>query len=82
MLYTTQQLQGGPKFSHKTRIGNWKEDLELEEIKTIDYNKKLDNAGLEFHKTFAKVEKSYLKVPWSYSKDGKLYHGDSVMIMN
>ena len=33
MHYTTQQLQGGPKFAHKTRIGNWKEDLELEELK-------------------------------------------------
>lgn len=29
MQYTTQQLQGGPKYSHKTKIGNWSEDLEL-----------------------------------------------------
>ncbi len=33
MQYTTQQLQGGPRYSHKTRIGNWKEDIELDEIK-------------------------------------------------
>ena len=33
MLFTTQQVQGGQKYSHKTRIGNWKEDMELEEIK-------------------------------------------------
>lgn len=33
MLYTTQQLAGGPKYSAKTRIGNWKEDIELEEMK-------------------------------------------------
>ena len=29
MQYTTQQLQGGVKYSHKTRIGNWNEDYEL-----------------------------------------------------
>jgi hypothetical protein len=33
MLFTTQQLQGGPKYSHKTRIGNWQEEMELDEIK-------------------------------------------------
>ena len=32
MQFTTQQLQGGPKYSHKTRIGNWNEDLELSKI--------------------------------------------------
>jgi hypothetical protein len=31
--FTPQQEAGGPKFSHKTKIGNWLEDLELEEIK-------------------------------------------------
>jgi len=29
MLYTTQQLQGGPKYGTKTKIGNWNEDIEL-----------------------------------------------------
>jgi len=38
MQYTTQQLQGGPSFSHKTRIGNWNEDYELDQIKRTDYN--------------------------------------------
>jgi hypothetical protein len=33
MQYTTQQLQGGPSYSHKTRIGNWSEDFELNTIK-------------------------------------------------
>lgn len=32
MQFTTQQLQGGPKYSYKTRIGNWNEDLELSKI--------------------------------------------------
>lgn len=33
MQYTTQQLQGGSRYSQKTKIGNWKEDIELDEIK-------------------------------------------------
>lgn len=33
MQYTTQQLQGGPKYSFKTRIGNWNEDMEIQTIK-------------------------------------------------
>lgn len=33
MQYTTQQIQGGPKYSHKTKIGNWYEDLDLDDMK-------------------------------------------------
>lgn len=33
MQYTVQQLQGGPTYSHKTRIGNWNEDMELGAVK-------------------------------------------------
>lgn len=33
LLYTTQQLQGGQKYKHQTKIGNWLEDMEQEEIK-------------------------------------------------
>jgi len=40
MQYTTQQLQGGQKYSHKTRIGNWNEDMELQTIKQTDYDAK------------------------------------------
>lgn len=32
-MFTTQQILGGPKYNHKTKIGNWQEDMELEEIK-------------------------------------------------
>ena len=31
MNFTPQQLSGGSKYSHKTRIGNWYEDLEEKE---------------------------------------------------
>ena len=31
--FTIQQQQGGVKYHHKTRIGNWVEDREMDEIK-------------------------------------------------
>lgn len=33
MQFTPQQLSGGPKFSHTTRVGNWYEDQEQDDIK-------------------------------------------------
>jgi hypothetical protein len=33
MYFTTQQLSGGPKFAAKTRIGNWSEDLDQNDLK-------------------------------------------------
>jgi len=37
---------------------------------------------LNFHKTLSKVETSYKKVPWSFSTDGLLRSGDSILIFN
>jgi hypothetical protein len=31
--FTTQQLQGGGKYSVKAKIGNWYEDMVMDEIK-------------------------------------------------
>ena len=33
----TQQLQGGGKYSVKTKIGNWYEDMVMDETKFKDY---------------------------------------------
>ena len=82
MQYTTQQLQGGPKYSHKTRIGNWSEDMELQDIQRSNYNAKKTGEGLPFSKTLSKYQQSYRQVPWTYHADGNLRWGDSVMIQN
>ena len=37
---------------------------------------------LPFNKTFGKVQHSYKVVPWTYSADGFLKSGDSVLIRN
>ena len=82
MQYTTQQLQGGPKYSHKTRIGNWNEDHELDQIQKSNYNTKKGGENLPFAKTLSKYQQSYKQVPWSHSADGQVRWGDSVMIQN
>ena len=54
MQYTIQQLQGGPKYSHKTKIGNWNEDLEMENIKRTNYEMKKTAGQMAFSKTLSK----------------------------
>ena len=71
MQYTTQQLQGGPKYSHKTRIGNWTEDMELNRVQGDNYRAKKAGETLPFARTLGKYQQSYRQVPWSYAADGK-----------
>jgi hypothetical protein len=75
-------LQGGPKFSHKTRIGNWNEDLELNTIQNTNYQGKKKDGTLPFAKTIAKYQQSYRQVPWSHAEDGNLKWGHQVMVQN
>jgi len=46
MYYTPQQMAGGPRYSHKTRAGNWNEDWEASESKLKSYLKRKVTAGL------------------------------------
>jgi len=46
MYFTPQQQAGGPRFAHKTRVGNWNEDWEQTETKLKDYLKKKQTGAL------------------------------------
>jgi hypothetical protein len=35
MYYTPQQQYGGPRYTHKTRVGNWNEDWEASDTKYV-----------------------------------------------
>lgn len=82
MQYTTQQLQGGPKYSVKTKIGNWNEDLELQRIQENNYAAKKSSGTLPFAQTISKYQQSFKQVPWSHSADGNLRWDDFVMVQN
>lgn len=82
MQFTPQQLTGGPKFNHQTRIGNWSEDLELEEIKLKDYLKKKETGTLMVTAKQRQLESSLQADELSTSEDGMLHFGQRVMMVN
>jgi Ca2+-binding EF-hand superfamily protein len=82
MLYTTQQLTGGPKYNNKVKLGNWYEDMELEEIKHQDFSTKKVGKGLGVSAKETTFKKTKRRVPQTYSEDGILHFGDHVMLSN
>jgi len=82
MQFTPQQLTGGPKFQHKVRIGNWSEDLELEEIKLKDYLKKKEQGSLLVNAKQKQLEECLKTQELSPSDDGVLHFGHKVMLFN
>lgn len=82
MYFTPQQLSGGPKYSCKTRVGNWSEDFDLAGTAQKDYLDKKNKGKLIINQTQQKFAKAFQRVPHSYSHDGQLRFGDNVMMMN
>lgn len=78
--FTPQQLTGGPKYSHRVKIGNWSEDLELEEIKLKDYLKKKDTGTLIVTGKQQQLEGSLVPTELSPSPEGYLQFGSKVML--
>lgn len=94
MHFTPQQIQGGAKYNHQTRMGNWQEDLALEDEKYSlprlisrlsrmkDYLKKKDGEMLSISLTEQKLARSLAKAPLSCSPDGLLHFGQKIMLLN
>jgi len=82
MQFTPQQLTGGPKFHHATRIGNWSEDMELEEIRLKDYLKKKETGSLMVTAKQRQLESSLQSDELSTSPDGLLHFGMKVMLVS
>jgi len=70
------------KYHHKTRLGNWSEEQELEETKLKDFLKRKEEGNLYSTKLQQKLDKSLLKVSLTYSKDGLVHFGDHIMLLN
>ncbi|OMJ78708.1 hypothetical protein SteCoe_21428 [Stentor coeruleus] len=82
MLFTNQQTQGGPRYSSKVLIGNWNEDVELEQVRFKDFLNKRETGSLSINQVQGKVSKSMMPVGHSFSHDGKLRFGDKIMLGN
>ena len=62
MQFTPQQLSGGPKYSSTTRIGNWQEEVSLEEAKLSDFRKRSNKGNLAIRKLETKISLCTQKV--------------------
>jgi hypothetical protein len=82
MQFTPQQLTGGPKYQHRVRIGNWSEDLELEEIKLKDYLKKKETGSLLVNAKQKQLEECLMQEELTPTPDGFLRFGCKVMAFN
>lgn len=82
MQFTPQQLAGGIKFSPVTRIGNWQEELVLEESKVENFKKRSQTGNLSLRKQEAKLSACNDIVPYSYSDDGVVRFGDSIILQH
>jgi len=80
MQFTPQQLAGAGRYNAKTRIGNWLEDIVLEEERFKDYNGKQGKGGLASNARTQKLAVCNQPVPHTYSSDGILRFGDTVQI--
>ena len=82
MQFTPQQLAGGGRYSSKTKIGNWSEDLSLQDVRLAEYLKR-KAAGKLLAAQDRKQELLFMsRVPHSYSEDGTLKFGDTIMLQN
>jgi Ca2+-binding EF-hand superfamily protein len=80
MQFTPQQLAGGPKFSAVTRIGNWQEELALEEAKVNNFQTRSSNGNLALRKMERKITICSEIVPHTFSEDGIIRFGDTVIL--
>ncbi|GMI00940.1 hypothetical protein TrVE_jg7309 [Triparma verrucosa] len=80
MNFTPQQLAGGGSYNCKTRVGNWHEDVCLEETKFADFKRARATGTLTMGMFNKKVATCTSAVPHSFSEDGCLRYGDSIVI--
>ncbi|OQS07511.1 hypothetical protein THRCLA_00482 [Thraustotheca clavata] len=79
MQFTPQQLVGAGRYSATTRIGNWNEDLMLEEARMKDYRLQKQKGGLgTAHRQ--KMEQANVRVPQSFYEDGFLLFNSYIVL--
>jgi hypothetical protein len=82
MQFTPQQLTGGPKFNHCTRIGNWNEDMGMSEIMIKDYLAKKESGTLMVTAKQRQLEECLAPAQLSETPDGVLRFGQSVQLVS
>uniref|UniRef100_A0A6U4K496 EF-hand domain-containing protein n=1 Tax=Phaeomonas parva TaxID=124430 RepID=A0A6U4K496_9STRA len=81
MQFTPQQLQGAARYGSKTLIGNWYEEQCLDETKYADFRGERNQASSTQMRRY-KFDKCKQRVPHSYSEDGCVRFGDTVIVQH
>ena len=79
MKATPQQVQGGSLYSHKTRLGNWAEEIAINDAKLDNFRQRSETGALSLRKQEIKLERCNEIVPHSYSEDGLVRFGDVIL---
>ena len=84
MNFTPQQLAGGVAYGSGTRVGNWAEDIALEESKRAHFTAKKSTGSLAMQRRSAKLKAGNAPVQLTSNNDGEdvnfVYFGDEVCI--
>lgn len=80
MQFTPQQLSGGQKYNSAVKIGNWAEDRARAELEAKDYELRRSRGTLASASAAETRGVSLQSVPHSYSSDGNLRYGDTIML--
>lgn len=67
-------------YSHRTRVGNWSEEQEMEELRMKNFIQSKEKGELLVHKIQKHMQTALKEVPLSYSSDGLIHIGDHVML--
>mmetsp|Transcript_14563 Transcript_14563/g.29457 ORF Transcript_14563/g.29457 Transcript_14563/m.29457 type:complete len:486 (-) Transcript_14563:281-1738(-) len=68
------------RYSYKTRIGNWNEDLQMQEDKVRKYLDRKEKGQLMINKIARNMQGSLKPVGLTFAKDGLIRYGDHVML--
>lgn len=82
MQFTPQQIQGGIKFTSSTKIGNWFEDIALENAKKNIFIENAAIGGLTLRKQEIKIAKLNELVETRNSGDGMIRFGDTIILQH
>lgn len=82
MQFTPQQLTGGIKYASVTRIGNWQEDIALDEAKRDNFLKNAALGSLTLRKQETKLSIFNQIVPLTYAEDGVIRFNDFVILFH
>ena len=67
MQFTPQQLAGGARYKPITRIGNWMEEIAIEEEKLKDFQSNSSGGSVNLRKQQAKLSRCTQLVGYQYN---------------